>query len=306
MKHSKLVYGLGSLLFISLIILIGYLYMTDISVNSNTKTNSPFDIQQPSKKDTLFFGVVSRYSPNLIYRRYQPIMDYLNNETPWHFEIKLSNSYSETIEQIVSDQVSFAFVGSYIYVNLRDKYPIEPILKPLNQNRKAFTHSVIITNKNSKLNSPSDLKNAKIALPSKHSFSGYWFLNYQIPQLKLDHEEIDSLHFFDFQHTVVYQILKGNFDTGAVKEVVAQEFLGNELKIIGQSPPFPGAPIIIKKGFNQDIVNTIVNAFTNSNFTEYMQQKFSAEESEFKFGFVKAFAKDYNEMAGFIKKSGEN
>ena len=48
-------------------------------------------------KPVIRFGVIPRDNPLVIYKRHQPIMDYLTAETPCRFELKISRDYSEAV-----------------------------------------------------------------------------------------------------------------------------------------------------------------------------------------------------------------
>ena len=49
-------------------------------------------------KPVVYFGVIPRYNPMVMYRNYQPIMDYLTEHTSYHFELKLSRNYTEAVD----------------------------------------------------------------------------------------------------------------------------------------------------------------------------------------------------------------
>jgi len=155
-----------------------------------------------SNKPVVYFGVISRYSPNIIYEGYQPLMDFLTANTPYRFELRLSSSYQETVRQLVDGEVSAAFLGSYIYLKARKEFGIKALLKPLNENGEPNFQSVLITKNDSEIFSVSDLKNKKLALPSKQSFSGNWLTLYEMSKFNLTLTDLDSIHHFAHHHTV--------------------------------------------------------------------------------------------------------
>jgi len=291
------------LLFITLFIVLGaaatflfYYLAMNIPVEYSFK-NDNSEPNNNGKKEVVYFGVISRYPPNIIFKGYQPIMDYLTQETKYRFELKLSASYQETLKQLAKGEVAAAFFGSYLYTKAHDIEGIVPILKPLNENKEPFFRSVLITRSDSKINSINDLSGAKIALPSKESFSGNWLTNFELKKDRIPISKLEKVQNFAHHHSVIYQVLKGNFEAGVVKEVIAKKFLGRGLKIIAYSDEVPGSPIVVPRNFNPEITREIKKAFLKINTSDkYYIELLKNWDAEFIYGFVEAKDSDYNSI----------
>jgi len=257
------------------------------------------------EKTVVCFGVISRFAPNLIYEGYQPVMDYLSQNTPYTFQLKLSHSYDETIQQLARGEVQAAFLGTYIYLHAREKYAIQCILKPLNRNFEPYFRSVLFTRTNSNLHSIHDLAGRKLALPSRQSFSGNW-LNYELHKFGLKKNQLDSVHYFDYHHTVVYQVLNGNFDAGVVKNRVAEDFMGKGIRFLASSEPIPGSPIVVHKNLAPEIVAAIREALLKIDVSQPAFQEIVKNwDREFAFGFAAADDRDYDHLGTVIQAFGE-
>ncbi len=44
-------------------------------------------------KEMVYLGFCPKYNSRIMYQLYQPFIDYLNETTPYHFEIKLTRFY---------------------------------------------------------------------------------------------------------------------------------------------------------------------------------------------------------------------
>lgn len=254
------------------------------------------------KKEIIYFGVISRYPPNIIFKGYQPIMDYLSAETAYRFELKLSTTYEETVKQLANGEVTAAFFGSYLYTKARQSSGIMPILKPLNENHEPFFRSVIVARSDGKINSIKDLIKKKIAVPSKESFSGNWLTNYELNKEGFRLADFDTVQNFAHHHSVVYQVLKGNFDAGVVREIVAREFLTRGLKIIAYSDEIPGSPIVVPVNHNAAVIKEIKNAFLKINTADPKYKEIVKNwDKEFINGFVEAKDADYNSIRRIVK-----
>lgn len=287
-----------ALLFILLIGIIAsvifYQYAVDIStiVKSDFKY---FNESSDKNKKLLYVGVISRYPPNIIFKGYQPIIDYLNQNDKYHFELKLSTTYTETVNQLINGEVTIAFFGSLLYVNTHEKYGIVPILKPLNEDFKPFFRSVLFTNDKSNINSVKDLIGKKIALPSKESFSGNWLIGYELLKYNIDKSRVKELKNFAYHQNVIFQVLTGAFDVGVVKDRVIKEYENRGLKVIAYSEPVPGSPIVAAKNHDTEAINYIKSKLLKINLTDpYYQNLIKNWDKEFTYGFTEATDSDYD------------
>lgn len=254
-------------------------------------------------KPVVRFGVISRYPPTLIYQGYQPLMNYLTENTPYRFVLKLSSSYQQTVEQLARGEVAAAFLGSYIYVLTREKYGLQAILKPLNENFEPYFHSVLITRSDSPIYGIQDLKGMRLALPSRQSFSGNWLFQGELQRHGLSPDDLKSVRHFSHHHTVIYQVLKGNFDAGVVKDRVAREYLNRGIRICAFSQPIPSSPIVISRKSDPRVVEEIRRALLKIDVhQEKYRQLVSYWDREFAYGFVEAADSDYDTILSLLQK----
>jgi phosphonate transport system substrate-binding protein len=306
MKKSTLI--LSGLVFIFLLCAAHFVYqdILNITLLPAAEPVTPMTPAAAVEKSVVFFGVISRYAPNLIYEGYQPVMDYLTENTSYSFQLKLSNSYDETIQQLASGEVQAAFLGTYIYLRAREKYTIVCILKPLNSNFEPYSRSVLFTRTNSNLHSIHDLAGKKLALPSRQSFSGNWLPRYELQKYGLDINNLDSVHYFDYHHTVVYQVLKGNFDAGVVKNRVAEDFMGKGIRFLASSEPIPGSPIVVHKNLAPEIVAAIRETLLKIDVSQpEFKELVKNWDREFAYGFTTADDRDYDHLRSIIDAVGD-
>lgn len=119
---KKIVILISILIALALITLNWFYYKNsiDISVISNQESI----VINQSNKPVRYFGVVSRYTPREIFLGYQPIMDFLTENTPYKFELKLNTSYEGTAQQLANGEISIASLGSLVYVRLQNEYDL--------------------------------------------------------------------------------------------------------------------------------------------------------------------------------------
>ena len=292
-------------IFFALLIIFLYRQVVDISRPFPAFSADTLQAAQtPSSKPVYYFGVISRFSPTLIYQGYQPIMDYLNKVTPYHFELRLSESYQQTVRQLVTGQVAVAFLGSFLFAKEHRKYHLRCILKPLNANGRPVLRAVVITQSTSDIHSLKDLIGRKVALPSQLSFSANWFLYQALPRQHLVLSDLDSVHIFAHHYTVVYEVFKGRFDVGVVKDRVAQSFLNRGIRIVAESQPVPSSPIVAAEKSPKEVVQAITKALLAVDPRKPGYRKIVARwDPEFAHGFVPARDEDYRVLQPLVKKA---
>ena len=196
--------------------------------------------QRPSVR----IGVISRFAPNVIYAGYQPIMDYLNRHGSHHYELALSTSYLDAVEHLRAGEVAASFLGAWIYAHLEADSALVPLVAPLNARGRSEFHAVLVVGQASTLRSPVDLRGRKVAVPSPQSWSGNWLQTTGLVEVGLSTADLDTIHHFDHHQTVAWQVLRGLFHAGVVKESVAAEFRREGLRELARSGPIPGPPLV--------------------------------------------------------------
>ncbi len=296
-----------ALLLFTAIIFIAYFYAMDIT--RHTRIKGYWQVEEKSEdlaaKPLLYIGVISRYPPTVIYTKYQPLMDYLSRNTPYKFELVLSRSYEETVKQLAEGKVTAAFLGSYIYYKYRRRYDLQCILKPLNDKFLPEFHAVLITKSDSPILRKHDLRGKKIALPSALSFSSKWFRQRVLANLQLTEKDFKAIDNFPHHQNVIFQVLKGNYDAGVVKENIAAEYLPRGLRIICNSESFPGGPVVVLKKQNAEIVKIIKNAFLQINRDRESRPEILKNwDIEYYYGFCEAEDKDYDVISSILNRGG--
>lgn len=286
-----------------LITVLFYEYVVDISTVIRPEANT-VEKTNHLKKPICYVGVISRYPPNIIFNGYQPIIDYLNQNEKYHFELKLSTSYSETVDQLINGKISIAFFGSLLYINAHKQYGIVPILKPLNEDHKPFFRSILFTRNNSGINTTEDLTGKKIALPSQESFSGNWLIKYELKKIGVSEKNLTEIKNFPFHQNVIFQVINGNYDVGVVKDKVFKDYKNRDLKLVAYSEPVPGSPIVAAQDYDSGVIETIKSFLLKIDLTKpYYQKLVKNWDEEFIYGFVEANDSDYNLIR---KYSGTN
>ena len=245
-------------------------------------------------KPVVRFGVIPRYNPLVMYKRYQPIMDYLSAETPYRFELKISRDYPEAVRFLQQGVTQVSSLGDVTFAEANLRYQAIPILKPLNRDGTPFYRSAIIVRADSRLQSIGELRGKSIAFGSSHSTSGNLIPRYLLWKHGVGLRDLKSFANLQHHDAVAKAILKGQYDAGAVKDVVAEKYRSHGLRILAWSAPIPSVPLVVRKDTPPAVVKALTAALLkldarNPKHKEIMKNW----DDEFCYGFAPASIADY-------------
>lgn len=274
--------------------------------------NSEIFAEEGPPKKTVYFSAITLYHPIVMYQKYQPLMNYLTENTPYRFELKFSEDYRDIINFLKTDKVQIALLGGVTYLEAKKEFNIIPILKPLGANGKPFYRCVFITRDTNKdINTLSDLKGKSIAFASKLSTSGHLTPLYHLySKAGLRLEDLSQYKNLKYHDSVAREVLRGNFDAGAVIDSVAERFKDRGVKIIDVSEPIPGLPIVVRADAPPELVDSIKKTLLSLDYNNPQNRKIMEQwDEEFKYGFTEARDADYDsirKMIDYLSKKGVN
>jgi phosphonate transport system substrate-binding protein len=247
-----------------------------------------------AEKPTVFFGVIPRYNPMVMYRSYQPLMDYLTESTPYRFELKLSRDYTEAVEFLRNGTTQIASLGDVTFAEARQGFGARPIVKPLNARGEPFYRSIIIVRDDSPLRSLQELKGRSFAFGNLHSTSGNLIPRELLHRHGVTLFMLGSYSNLDSHDAVAKAVLKGKVEAGAVKDVVAYRYREHGLRFLAMSDPIPSVPIVVPKNASPELVEAVTRALLAIDPSDPRQRERMKEwDPEFRNGFAPASEADY-------------
>ncbi|MCB1150043.1 PhnD/SsuA/transferrin family substrate-binding protein, partial [bacterium] len=228
-------------LFAALLLTTSALVLARLSdISSAPRPDRPsITVRPPADAPTLRIGVVSRFAPNVIFAVYQPLIDHLNRQGGHHYELKLSGSYLEAVEDLKAERVAASFLGAWIYGPMASDPDLIPLVAPLNTEGVPAFRVALVTGPEGAVTGIADLRGRRVALPSPQSWSGNWLQTAALPAHGLSAADLDSLHHFDHHQTVAREVMRGAFDAGVVKQTVCEKYRDQGLRVLEWSDPIP-------------------------------------------------------------------
>jgi phosphonate transport system substrate-binding protein len=241
------------------------------------------------------FGVIPRFNPHVTYEYYQPLMDYLSRNTPYRFELRLGRSYLETIEDLRKGTTGVAYLGGATYAIARHRFGARALVKPRNAEGGTTYRCFIIVRKDSPIRVIRDLKGKRVAFGARRSTTGSLIPSYMLfgSGVTPNHlKVVKNLHNHD---EVAKAVLKGVYDAGAVKDVVAWKYLAQGLRIIAASEELPNAPIAAGPSLPKEAEAAMVKALLSIDASNPREKEILALWGpELRHGFVRARGEEYD------------
>lgn len=253
-------------------------------------------------KPIVYFGINLRYNPIIIYKRYQPLMDYLTEHTPYRFELKVSNDYEETLRQFQQGKTQICSFGDGAYMDSLLKYGAVPILKPLDKEGKPFYRSAVIVPPGSSAKTLNDLKGKKIAFGSHHSITGNLIPRFMFLDKGLRISGLADKANLTNHEAVAREVLRRHYDAGVVKDVIAERYKQYGVRVLAYSDPIPSVPIVVRNDTPPGVVKAVTNALLKLNYDNPADRKLMSRwDDEFMYGFTTASISDYRELSRMFK-----
>jgi phosphonate transport system substrate-binding protein len=266
-----------------------------------TKFDTTEDVIFPAPQtDNVLFGIIPKDNPRIAFEKFQPLMDYLSEKTPYNFELVLQKTYDDTVIALGEGEINMAFLGPLTYLHAKNDYQAISLLKSITGKGEPFYHSVIVTKKDSPIKQLSDLKGKSFAFASQKSTSGNLIPRYLLAEHGIHLKELKNFNNFNYHGSVVKWVLKGIYDAGAVRESVAEKYLPLGLEILAKSGPIPTGPLVISPQTSYTIVETVKTVLLDMDKTEYGQKVLQKIDPEFMGGFIETDDFDYAHIRKMI------
>ena len=243
---------------------------------------------------SVYFGIIPRDNPRIMYEKYQPLLDYLSSETPYSYELVLKRNYEETVEALAAGETDVALLGPLTYLEAHARFGAVCILKPKGADGRGRYKSVIIKRKDNPLKGLSGLKGETVAFGSSKSTSGNLLPRYLLADAGIHLSDLKGYANFDLQDSVVKAVLKGQYAAGAVRDSVARKHMKLGIEVIAESGEIPMGPLVVGPGVPPSITEAVKKALLKLNPSDPGGQKVLKRlDEDLRNGFTEASDGDY-------------
>ena len=187
-------------------------------------------------EETLIFAVHPFLPSSELEKKFNPLVNYLSQQSGLDITLKIGSNYEEHIEYIGSDKVDIAFMGPVSYVKLVNLFGQKPLLAKLEINGQSFFQGSIIVRNDSGIKSLADLKGKRIALGDINSTMSYIVPHHLLHRTDVFSKQNIKHQLLPTHDDIALAVLAGDFDAGAVKPAVFKHYEKDGLVILAKTP----------------------------------------------------------------------
>jgi len=270
--------------------------ITDVNISNAHSSNG----------DVLYFGFDLRASPQEDARQYLPFIDYLQQQTGLHFELKFISKNSSIIEELGTGQVHFAAIGAKSYIMANELYGVRSLVRGINPQGKAVYRSMIVVATNSKLKTLADLKNKRLAFGNLHSTQGHLIPRIILQENNISLEQLAGYKYTGSHEQCANSVISGAFDACGMQDTMANKLATQDrLRILYTSRYYPSSGIAVNKDVSQETTTKVQKALLDFDpKVKHKKNLYNWHDTEMPNGFTPANPDDYDELRNWISKLG--
>jgi phosphonate transport system substrate-binding protein len=215
----------------------------------------------------ILLGLVPSEDPSALVNDNQAIISSLESSLGMKVKPFIATDYNGVIEALRAKRLDIAMMGPFAYVLASTVAEVDPIAIPDLANQGPFYHSLIITRKDTGIHTLADLKGRTFAFVDPSSTSGHLFPKTGMLQAGLNPDR-DMRSIFAGSHDAsVLALLNGKVDAAAVADRLLDAVVGRglakreDLVVVWQSEPIPGAPVVMRRDLPEDFKVRLRAAF---------------------------------------------
>lgn len=226
----------------------------------------------------------------------------LARETGYSFVWLGSKTYDDVIEKMRKGIADIGYVGPFSYVAAQDSFGVQLICRTLSEKGTEYYHSMIVTRKDSGIDSLEDLSGKSFAFTDPKSTSGYLFPLAQLRKTGISEQDFSEVKFLKRHANSLLAVYKGHVDAGATSATAVDkvDIDMNEIQLIWKSEPIYRGPWIARKGLPEEKFMKIQKAMLKIGKPGNSENEPIFNELTTK-GFIEAKDSDFDNVREVIK-----
>lgn len=175
--------------------------------------------------------------------QFRPMIEYLQQQLNRPIVYDFSESYDKILEKFQDNTIDLAYLGPLPYVELRAKDANAiPLIHFRETSGQPMYTCALVALADTTVHLQG-LHGKKIALTQPLSTCGYLSVNGLLQERNASLEH-NRYHYLDKHDTVALAVIRGEYDLGGLKTAIGKRYTHLGLKILAETPPFPGFGLI--------------------------------------------------------------
>jgi len=211
---------------------------------------------------TLKLGVIPFKSPRAVVELYSPVAALLADVLGIRVQVVTARSYEQYLERIYEKQYDMIVLGSTFYFKAHERAGYLAVARGY----PPF-HAGIIVLQNSSITSLEQLRGKTMAAVNSSDRAGYKLQKTALRKQHIDLEKELTVHFRGDFDSIIYAVLSGQDDAGAIRLDALNRHafakVKEKLRIIYTSPANPQFPVAVNPDMDAALRHKIRNALVS-------------------------------------------
>jgi phosphonate transport system substrate-binding protein len=186
---------------------------------------------------------------------FEGIFKHLRSSTDVKFDIQVFSTYEALYEAFKAKKLDSALVGAVKYAQAHHETGAVPILS-----EGGPVRAMIVVAKESPITSASQLKGKRFGFGYPDSTSTHLMPLLLLSKNQVREADLKGQFLGTDQEKIVATLLAGGIDAAGVVEPVYRRFAA-KLRVLEQSDPFPGSPLIVQKTAKPAMIAAVQKVF---------------------------------------------
>ncbi len=226
---------------------------------------SPSFAEQQETPKSYVFGVHPYLTAKELLERFTPLINYLSEALDKQVVLRVAKTYASHIELVGEDKVDIAYLGPVPYVKLVKNYGHKHLLAKIQVKGKSTFRGAIIVPQNSPIKTLADLRGKRFAFGSPNSTMSHFVPRFVLWKAGITVEQLSHYQFIKYHENVVFGVLIGTFDAGAIKEDIVNQYAVQGIKVLKWTPPIAVHVFVATQRFPQQQVEKLQTLLLNLN-----------------------------------------
>jgi len=239
--------------------------------------NETMHIKPKIEQNIITYAYLPQYSHTTSYKRHHQIVKYLREQTGLNIKQVFPDTFDQHMAMVGNGKVDISFSNPFIYVKLADQFNASAFARIVTiQDQEKFRGQIICRENNKNIKTLEDCRGKTWIAVDKTSAGGYLFplgLFYSNGIYQKDFKEIAFAPGPGAkQEKVVFAVHAGKYDIGTIREgtlnVVANRIKTSDIRVIANTPLYPGWVYATRKNLDTNIIDQIKTALLALDFNK--------------------------------------
>lgn len=211
-------------------------------------------------------------------RDFAGIFKHLRSSTTVQFDIQVFPSYEALYEAFKSKKLDSALVGAVKYAQAHHETGAVPIIS-----EGGPVRAMIVVARTSPIQSAAQLKGKRFGFGYPDSTSTHLIPLLLLSKNRVRQNDLKAAFLGTDQEKIVASLFAGESDAVGVVEPVYRRY-ASKLRVLEQSDPFPGSPLIVQKNANPatvEAVRKVFLAYKTGEGTRFLSGTTKVDDSNF-------------------------